>query len=418
MSSVPPRKARSLREGADRVAQVLREAGYEAYFAGGCVRDGLLGLAPKDYDITSNARPEQVAELFRRTIMVGAAFGVVKVVLGKGLDYEIATYRTDGVYTDGRRPDEISYSDTVQEDVRRRDFTINALLMDPRDDKVVDFVDGEKDLMAGVIRAVGEPAVRFAEDRLRMLRAVRFAARFAFEIEPETMAAIRAHAGGLGQVSVERITQEFEGIFKSARPGQGFELLVQTGLLEPGLPFCKDSSELDRHQVQQALTRLPEATEGLGTAEILIIAWAAVMQHLAPAAWEPAMRAMKLSRDQLRGIKRLLDIRGVLTTMPSQVSAQVVGCFSGDDASLVAAFQVVLCGPDSDSVQKAHRVRENLLAAPLPPRPLLSGADLKALGMQPGRHFKTLLEAVDVEVLERRLVCREDAIAFVERIAK
>ncbi len=415
MSLQPREKIRTLREGADRVAQVLRDAGHEAYFAGGCVRDALLGLSPKDYDITTNARPEQVAKLFRRTIMVGAAFGVVKVVLGKGLDYEIATYRTDGVYTDGRRPDAISYSETVQEDVQRRDFTINALLMDPRDDQIVDFVDGQTDLKSGLIRAVGDPNVRFAEDRLRMLRAVRFAARFAFKIEPETFTAMCAHAAGLGQVSVERITQELEGIFRSQRPGHGYELLVQTGLLMPALPFFTDA---DRAVVGAAFLRLPEATRDLDEGQRVVVAWSLLMQHLKPNEWEPAVRTMKLSRDQLRGIKMLLLARAMLVAMPDEEPAQIVACFAGPDASLFASYQEALCGPEAEVVAQANRVRQNLVDSPLPSRPMLSGADLKGLGMQPGRHFKTLLDAVDVEILERRIVSKAEALAFVEKIAK
>ena len=169
----------ALREGADRVAAILREGGHQAYFAGGCVRDALLGQRPKDYDIATDATPERVAALFRRTVLVGAAFGVVKVLLGRR-EYEVATFRTEGQYTDGRRPDAVAYATDPEEDVRRRDFTVNALLMDPRDDRVVDYVGGQADLQVGVISAVGDPIERFHEDRLRMLRAVRFAARLGF----------------------------------------------------------------------------------------------------------------------------------------------------------------------------------------------------------------------------------------------
>ncbi|MCA9551942.1 MAG: CCA tRNA nucleotidyltransferase, partial [Myxococcales bacterium] len=269
--SEPPK---TLREGADQVAEVLRAAGHQAYLAGGCVRDALLGVEPKDYDITTDATPEQVARLFRRTILVGAAFGVVKVVLGKDRDYEVATFRTDGTYTDGRRPDAVAYAKTAEEDVLRRDFTLNALLMDPRDDSILDFVGGRQDLEAGLIRAVGVPEARFQEDRLRMLRAVRFAARFGFAIEAETRAAIQHQAAALTDVSVERISAELEGIFKSERPGLGFELLAETGLLVPALPHLAGQAPEARARMQAALTRLPEAAQALGPDDRVIVAWA------------------------------------------------------------------------------------------------------------------------------------------------
>lgn len=403
----------SLREGADRVARILRDSGYQAYFAGGCVRDRLLGLEPKDFDITTDARPEQVARLFRRTIMVGAAFGVVKVVLGKGRDYEVATFRADGEYADGRRPKDVVYATSAKDDVERRDFTINGLLMDPATDEIIDLVQGRPDLEAGLIRAVGEPSLRFSEDRLRMLRAVRFAARFGFEIEPATFAAIQAHAPHLSDVSVERISQELEGIFKSARPGEGFGLLVKTGLLAPAMPFSAHRDGASLQRVQDSLTRLPSACDGLSPEQRVMVAWALVMEGAAAKDADDALRAMKLSREQLRGVKTLLDAQDVLTRMAPEQGAEVLRLFDSPDVACLRAFQAALLGPQSAPVQAAERVVQSLAEAPLPARPLLSGADLKAVGMQPGRHFKAILDAVDVEVLERRVKDKDEALAFV-----
>ena len=403
----------SLRAGANRVAEVLRGAGYAAYFAGGCVRDGLLGVEPKDYDITTDATPDEVAALFRRTIMVGAAFGVVKVVLGKARDYEVATFRADGEYSDGRRPDGVRYSKTAKEDVERRDFTVNALLMDPETDEIIDYVDGREDLAAGRVRAVGDPAVRFAEDRLRMLRAVRFAARFGFEIEPATFAAMADNAAHLGDVSVERIAAELEGIFRSADPGHGYALMMQVGLLEPALPASRSRGEAGRRRVHEALARLPTAAAGLEPAERTIVGWALAHEGMVGKAAEAALRDLKLSREQIRGARALLEAQPVLEAMAPPDGADAVRLFASPAAKSMLAFQGCLLGPQAEPVARARALLADLAERPLPPRPLVTGADLQALGMQPGRHFKALLEAVDVEVLERRISCKDDAIAFV-----
>lgn len=394
--------AEALREGADRVAEILREAGFQAYFAGGCVRDQLLGTPPKDYDIATDATPEQVAATFRRTVLVGAAFGVVKVLLGRR-EYEVATFRTEGEYTDGRRPDEVAYATDPEEDVRRRDFTVNALLMDPREDRIVDFVGGQADLQAEVIRAVGDPFERFAEDRLRMLRAVRFAARLGFAIEPATQAAIEREAEHLRAVSVERIKAEIEGILKSARPGLGARLLAETGLLAPALPYVTDAAALEARW-----SRLPAATEGLDVEDRVIVGWALTFDGVEGRAAEKAMRGLTFSKAQLRGAQALLSARAVLESMADEASADVVRLFAGGDAARNAAYQRALLG-DGAMVEATRRVQEDLRARPLPVRPLLGGADLQAMGVKPGRHFKDLLAAVDDAVLERRVVTKADA---------
>jgi len=396
------------------VAEVLRAAGHQAYLAGGCVRDALLGVEPKDYDITTDATPEQVARLFRRTILVGAAFGVVKVVLGKDRDYEVATFRTDGTYTDGRRPDAVAYAKTAEEDVLRRDFTLNALLMDPRDDSILDFVGGRQDLEAGLIRAVGVPEARFQEDRLRMLRAVRFAARFGFGIEAETRAAIHHQAAALTDVSVERISAELEGILKSERPGLGFELLAETGLLVPALPHLAGQAPEARARMQAALTRLPEAARALGPDDRVIVAWALTLEGRGPDEVDAALRSMKLSREQLRGVKALLLAQGELTSMDDPKGAAAVGLLARPDAPLALAYQAALLGADHPAVARARAVQADLLEHPLPPRPLVTGADLQGLGLRPGPHFKGLMDAVDVEVLERRIHDKAEALAFVQ----
>src|ERR1019366_4970934 len=223
------------RELAEQICATLRVHGHQAYLVGGCVRDLELGREPADYDVCTDACPDRVQELFPHSLSVGAKYGVILVV-DDGAEVEVATFRCDIGYSDGRHPDRVVYSDSPQEDVRRRDFTINGLLMDPATREVLDFVEGRADLKAGIVRAIGDPRLRFAEDKLRMMRAVRFAARFGFQIELETLAAARELAAQITQVSPERIREELTKLLTEGSARRGFELLDETGLLEVVLP--------------------------------------------------------------------------------------------------------------------------------------------------------------------------------------
>ncbi len=213
----------------------LRSAGQAAYLAGGCVRDMLLGREPNDYDVVTDAQPPRVRELFPDAIAVGAQFGVM-LVRREDVQVEIATFRSDHAYLDGRRPTGVTFTASAEQDVLRRDFTINGLLWDPEKEAVLDFVGGRRDLEARLVRAIGNPAERFAEDRLRLVRAVRFAARLGFEIEPATFAAIQAQAAAVGQVAMERVRDELIRILTEGGARRGFELLDSTGLLVHLLP--------------------------------------------------------------------------------------------------------------------------------------------------------------------------------------
>ncbi len=223
------------RAAATRIARTLNEAGHEALFAGGSVRDRLRGVAPKDYDIATSARPEQVQALFDKTVPVGAAFGVVLVVDDEGAVCEVATFREDVGILDGRHPAEVRFVD-AETDARRRDFTINGMFEDPKSGEILDFVGGRADLQARVVRCIGEPEQRFCEDRLRMLRAVRFAVVLDFAVDPATADAIRDQCGSIRDVSAERVRDELSAILVSGRGGRGIGLLHEYGLLEPLLP--------------------------------------------------------------------------------------------------------------------------------------------------------------------------------------
>jgi len=224
-----------LRDKAKQVVECLRQAGYAAYWAGGCVRDIVLGREPADYDVATSAHPEEVLQLFPRAVTVGAQFGVVRVQ-HEGADIEVATFRSDHGTLDGRHPREVRFAETPEEDVRRRDVTINGLLYDPVAEQVLDFVGGQTDLRAGIIRTIGEPAERFAEDRLRLLRALRFAARFGYRIEEKTWEALQAGAAAIEQVSRERIRDELLKMLCEGAARRAFDLLDASGLLEILLP--------------------------------------------------------------------------------------------------------------------------------------------------------------------------------------
>ena len=213
----------------------LRAAGHQAYFVGGCVRDLVLGRAPKDFDVATSATPDQVLTLFEKTFAVGAHFGVVLVCTGEIMT-EVATFRSDGAYSDGRHPDAVRFSTSPEEDVKRRDFTINGMMMDPVNDSVLDMVGGMQDLNARLIRAIGDPSERFTEDKLRMLRAVRFAARFTFDLEPATAKAIEQLAPAVNQVSNERVRDELTRMLTEGHARRAFEMLDATGLLAQVLP--------------------------------------------------------------------------------------------------------------------------------------------------------------------------------------
>lgn len=223
------------RQLAEQVCEKLRGAGYQALFTGGCVRDLLLHREPVDYDVATDACPEEVQRLFPGSIAVGAQFGVI-VVTGDDLQVEVATFRSDLGYADGRHPVAVKFSATPEEDARRRDFTINGLMMDPRDGRVLDFVSGQADLAAGIVRAIGDPELRFDEDKLRMVRAVRFAARFGYVIDATTHAAIVKRAPEIVQVSQERLRDELTKMLTEGAARRAFELLDETGLLGELLP--------------------------------------------------------------------------------------------------------------------------------------------------------------------------------------
>ena len=406
-------KQDALEAGALFVARTLKSAGFEAYYAGGVVRDMLLGVPAKDYDIVSDATPEQVLSLFKKTVEVGIQFGVVRVLYQKGLEYEVATYREDGAYSDGRRPDEVVYSRSKEADVSRRDFTINALLMDPETREILDFVGGRADIEKKVVRAVGDPQKRFVEDRLRMLRALRFAVRFGFKIESDTWSALCSQSSEIGVVSKERILQELNGLWLSPRPHLGLEFLRDSGLLGPLFPWAGD---IDFDWLTLALSRIPDVSQSLAEAQRLNLAWGlffVCLQQKKTVLRE--CQRMKMSRAMSRGIVSLIEQFPVLARPKAFPVAERMRVIVAEDADVLEAFQLAGFGPESDTADVFGPLRRELLEHPLPELPLLGGDDLKSLGLTPSVEFKRMLRHVEDAVLERRISTRDEALELVKK---
>jgi len=233
-----------LRKNAEGIVRTLTEKGYKAYFAGGCVRDMIMGIEPKDYDITTNAKPEEIKRLFKRTILVGAKFGVI-VVVKDGINYEVATFRSEIGYKDGRHPDKVIFTDE-KEDVKRRDFTINGLLFDPLKNRIIDYVGGKDDINNKIIRTIGNPFERFNEDKLRMMRAVRLAVGFGFDIEENTFNAVKCEGFEISEISKERIRDELVKILTEGAAGRGIKLLDKAGMLKVILPEIADMKGVEQ----------------------------------------------------------------------------------------------------------------------------------------------------------------------------
>jgi poly(A) polymerase len=407
--------AARLRGGALEVVARLRAAGFEALFAGGCVRDEALGVEPKDWDVATSARPDEVMALFERSIPVGVAFGVVRVVV-RGHEYEVATFRADGDYADHRRPTSVSWA-SAREDVLRRDFTINGLLSDPFAEggaKVVDFVGGLEDLRNGLIRAIGDPRLRFEEDYLRMIRAVRFAARFGFAIDPATFAAVVAMSSRIVDVSAERIGQEMERLLSEGGQGVGLDLLARTGLLPHVVPELADMAlvpgpaAMDVDDFPAALTAAIERMQGLQRCEPSL-GWALLLWDRR-AAVEDIARRLRMSRAMTAAIAEIIDAGHTITRWGElRVSEQK------RTLRLTHAAQALIAARQSGHREASEAAAAALTGWPeeaLRPSPLINGRDLTALGYRPGPGFAVALTAVEDAQLEGRVADREAALAL------
>jgi len=443
-----------MKQHALHVVRELRRHGFQSYLAGGCVRDMLLGSEPTDYDVTTDATPHEVMRIFPETYAVGAQFGVVLVPLPKdGREFEaaapphpieVATFRSDGIYSDGRHPDQVQYSKSPKEDVQRRDFTINGLLMDPLDnDRVLDFVGGRADLSAGIIRAIGDPERRFQEDKLRMLRAVRFATRFGYTIDPPTFAAIQKLAPTIHQVSRERVRDELTKMLTEGHARQAFELLDQSGLLKEVLP------EITRmHGVKQPPQFHPEGDVWVHTVMLLAqlpangsrtLAWGALLHDVGkPPTFRVAPDRIRFDGHVEVGVRMTHEICRRLNFSnddTEQIEALVANHMRFKDVERMkpATLKRFLRMPQFDQHMELHRMdclashgdlglyeyaTEKLRTIPpeeIRPEPLITGDDLINLGYTPGPRFKEILAAVEDAQLEGKIHSREEAVEFVTR---
>jgi poly(A) polymerase len=427
--------------GARRVAARLHEAGFEALFAGGCVRDALLGKAPHDFDIATNASPEQVQRLFRRTVAVGAHFGVVCVLEPEG-EYQVATFRNDGQYLDGRRPVDVAFS-TAEEDALRRDFTVNALFYEPSRERVIDFTGGLRDLEAKLLRAVGDPAQRFREDRLRMLRAVRFSAVLNFSIHSETWDALSAQATAIHEVSMERIRDELVRIFTGPGRVRGFDLLADSGLMEQVLPEvmnlrgCDQPPEFhpegDVYVHTRAMLALLEPRE-LPVSLVFSVLFHDISKPETRTV-DPTGRIRFNGHDKL-GAARTEEIMTRLRFSRAEIDATVEAVanhmvFKDVKEMRLGKLKRFMARPHFDLELELHRVdcasshgmldnhafiharQEEFAAEPLIPPPLITGLDLIHLGFKPGPRFSAMLEAVQTAQLEGTIQSADQAIEFV-----
>ena len=443
-----------MKQHALHVVRELRRHGFQSYLAGGCVRDMLLGSEPTDYDVTTDATPHEVMRIFPETYAVGAQFGVVLVPLPKdGREFEaaapphpieVATFRSDGIYSDGRHPDQVQYSKSPKEDVQRRDFTINGLLMDPLDnDRVLDFVGGRADLSAGIIRAIGDPERRFQEDKLRMLRAVRFATRFGYTIDPPTFAAIQKLAPTIHQVSRERVRDELTKMLTEGHARQAFELLDQSGLLKEVLP------EITRmHGVKQPPQFHPEGDVWVHTMMLLAqlpangsrtLAWGALLHDVGkPPTFRVAPDRIRFDGHVEVGVRMTHEICRRLNFSnddTEQIEALVANHMRFKDVERMkpATLKRFLRMPEFDEHMELHRMdclashgdlglyeyaTEKLRTIPpeeIRPEPLITGDDLIHLGYAPGPRFKEILARVEDAQLEGKIHSREEAVEFVTR---
>lgn len=424
-----------MQEGAE-IIRVLRAAGHEAWLVGGCVRDLLLGLTPEDYDVATSARPEEIAGLFPAARPVGAHFGVMLVG-----EVEVATFRSDGVYADGRRPETVNYETNPSADARRRDFTINGLFLDPFSGEVLDFVGGREDLARRTVRAIGDAAVRFAEDHLRMLRAVRFAARLDFAIDGATLAAIDPAA--IRRIAVERVFAELNRILGEGGAARGMELLDRCGLLAELLPEVKAMQG-----VEQPADWHPEGDVWVHTLALLRhmgaagpgLAWGGLLHDVGKPVTQTVtdrirfnghdrvgaemagriLRRLRAAGELIERVEYLVSCHMRFLELPKMKPATLKRFLRHEGFAELLELHRLDCLASSGRLGTYEYARaqwEGLRPEELRPAPLVTGRDVMALGVAPGPRIGQMLRALEEEQLEGNLSTREEALAWLSRQA-
>ena len=428
---------------ANSICDMLRRNGYQALLVGGCVRDLLLGREPADYDVTTDATPEQVAKLFPESVAVGAQFGVI-LIPRDGLRVEVATFRSDVGYSDGRHPDSVVYSKTPQEDVQRRDFSINGLLMRHDTGEVLDYVGGQADLKAKIIRAIGEPGRRLTEDKLRMMRAVRFAARFAFEIEAETFRAIRRHVAEIHQVSPERLRDELTKMLTEGAARQAFELLDETWLLQQVLPEIAAMKGVEQppqyHPEGDVWIHTRMMLEGLPKDASPTLAWGVLLHDVGkPPTYQSAAetgdrirfnnhvevgvrmaqaicKRLRFSNEETEQIVALVDNHmkfGTVEEMRTSTLKKFVRLPRFEEHLALHRLDCLSSHRRLDSYEFVRRFLEVTPLEQVRPERLLTGNDLQAMGFRPGPLFSKILRTLEDAQLEGQVTTREEAEKYV-----
>ncbi len=427
-----------MKETAIRIIQRLRDAGHTAYFAGGCVRDMVRGVEPHDFDIATTATPAQVQALFAKTIPVGAAFGVVLVMEG-GQQFEVATFRSDEAYIDGRRPSSVRYG-SPEEDARRRDFTVNGLFFDPLENEIIDFVGGQEDIARRVIRTIGEPRHRFTEDKLRLLRCIRFATTLDYEIEPGTFVAVKEMASQINVVSAERIREELIKIFTRANAGRGLVLLDESGLLREVLPELAAMKGVEQppefHPEGDVFTHVKLMLDALPATPSLTLAFAVLLHDVGkPPTFERAtdrirfhehdvvgatmaeeiLRRLRFSNEQIERIVTCvaehMRFRHVQEMRPSKLKRLMARETFAEELELHRIDCLASHGK-SDNVEFLRRKAAETPPEVVKPAPLVTGRDLLAMGFKPGPHLGALLREIEELQLDERLHTRDEALAY------
>jgi len=420
--------------GAYEIAETLKRKGHVAYFAGGCVRDFLRGEVPKDYDIATTAAPDEIEKLFPKTLPVGKQFGVV-LVAREGKNFEVATFRREGPYRDGRHPSEVSFT-TPEEDARRRDFTVNGLFFDPFEKKVIDYVGGREDISRQVIRAIGDPKTRFEEDKLRLLRAVRFAANLNYRIEEKTWQCIGELAHKIHQVSFERIRDELIKTFARQDAGRGLELLSQSGLLKEILPEVEVMKGVEQppefHPEGDVFTHTRMLMERLESPSV-ILAFAALLHDVGkPSTFqvregrirfyehsrvgaemsEAILRRLRFSNEEIQAVVACVNNHMKFANVKEMREGKLKRFMGTDTFPTEMELHRIDCEASHGLLDNYHFLKkkiEEFRQEELKPKPLLTGDDLLELGLKAGPAMKPILEEAYELQLENRLQSKEAA---------
>ena len=417
-----------------KIAEVLHQKGHRAYFAGGCVRDFLMGEEPKDFDIATTASPEEVEKLFPKTLAVGKQFGVI-LVIEEGQPFEVATFRSEGPYQDGRHPSTVSFT-SPEEDAKRRDFTVNGLFYDPFDQKIIDYVGGREDIPRKLIRAIGDPSTRFQEDKLRLLRAIRFAANLHFTIDPETWKAMKYLVPEIHQVSAERIREELIKTFTRTGAGRGLQLLSESGLLKEILPEVEAMKG-----VEQPPEFHPEGDVFIHTQMLMerlenpspILAFAALLHDVGkPPTFQiregrirfyeharigadmtrQILKRLRFSNDEIEAIYACVDNHMKFANVKEMREGKLKRFMSTETFPTELELHRIDCQSSHGLLDNYRFLNEKILEfkkEELKPKPLLRGDDLLELGMKPGPAMKPILEEAYELQLENRIRTKEEA---------